>query len=112
MDKKIKQMYRYWISKSDNILHKEIVNIQKIKVADRYVYIAYNKNHRHHDEIESEQFETNMLQRSLWQSIYLYTENDELAIKHFEWAISEKIKVAKSQIAKCKNITLKLNSEG
>ena len=88
-----------------------MVYIKKIKTFERYVYVIYDSNHKYHDEIETNQFEKDMLKRSAWQSIYLYTENDELAIKHFKWALNEKIKAANNQIDKYRCILENLSSE-
>ena len=92
-------------------MHKEIVHIKKTKVFEKYIYIAYDKNHKYQGEIKADDFENNMLKRTVWQSIYLYKENDELALKHFKWALNERKKSAQKQIVKCEDILKGLDKE-
>ena len=97
---KVKQVYKYWISKSDGKMHKEIAYVLKSK----YDYTIFDSTNKPQSDIRIDEFENNMLQRTMWQAIYLYKEDDELAKKHFKWAIKSKIKEAREQIDKCEDM--------
>ena len=108
MDKEVKKVYRYWLSKQDNQIHKEIAFVKLINMNGHMKYVIWNEEQKSIGDIEKEEFEQNMLKRSVAQAIYLYKEDDELAKKHYKWAISEKIKDAKETLDKYLKIKAEL----
>lgn len=115
MENDSKQVYRYWISSKDNKIHKEIAYAKKSnKKSDwdgKYYYVTFDIKGKLLCKIDADEFENNMLKRSIGQSIFLYKENDELAIKHFKWAVNEKINSLKAQLDKNQEILSRLELE-
>ena len=106
MDNKKAKVFRYWISKTDNKLRKETAYAKLMKLNDfgKAVYVISDETGRVIDDIPKDQFENHMLERSYGQFICLKTENDELALKHFKWALDEKIREYKKMITHCEEI--------
>lgn len=94
-----KTIYKYWISKKDDCLHKDIVHITHGTTFSHRVpvYTIYGMDNNLQCTISEEDFK-NMLKRTAGQAIYLWKENDELAKKHFEWAVNTRIAELKSQL--------------
>lgn len=101
---KLKMVYRYWLSKADNRIHKDTAYIEYKQVDGKEMYVIFDSNYKTLGDMKKEEFNKDMLKRSAGQAIYFYKENDELAYKHFEWAINEKIKSAQEQLDKYNDI--------
>ncbi len=104
--KEPKKVYRYWISKADKKLHKEIcyAEIKRAVGGNKTYYLITSFAGKIIGDIPKDEFENHMLERSANQYICLYKENDSLAYKHFIWAINEKIKSAKETLVKYEDL--------
>ena len=100
----LKKVFRYWLNKSDNKVHKDVAYVEYKKLNDKQVYVIYDSNHRVLLDMTKSEFDNEMLKRSVGQPIFFHKENDDLALKHFKWAASEKIKAAKEQISKYESV--------
>lgn len=108
----IKQVYRYWISKIDNSLHKEISFIQELEHSNNQKNVViFDKDMHVVGDMSKHDFDNNMLKRTAGQFICFYKENDDLARKHFVWAANLKIKEAEGQIEKYKKIISNLKED-
>lgn len=111
--KELKQVYRYWISKADGKIHKDIAYIKTIK-ADRIQgekVIILDSQYRTLGDMSKFDFDNNMLKRTANQFVIFYKENDELALKHFVWAVKDKIRQAKEQVEHYEDALEKIENE-
>ena len=99
-NKELKQVYRYWLSKSDGKIHKDIAYIKQIKTKDKEKIIILDSEYKTLGDMSKFDFDNNMLKRTAAQFVIFYKENDELAYKHFLWALNDKIKATKDQLEK------------
>ena len=110
-NKNLKQVYRYWISKADGKIHKDVAYIKTIKVHDKENVIILDSSYHALGDMSKYDFDNNMLKRTANQFIVFYKENDELALKHFVWAVRDKIKQAKEQMEHYEEALLKIENE-
>ena len=104
MDKNLKKVYRYWLGKTDGLLHKEISYVSINKIQSELNYIIYDSQYKIRESMSKEEFDNKMLKRTSSQSIYLWKENDDLAFEHFKWALDEKLNKLHSQIEDAKRV--------
>ncbi len=107
--KKEKKIYKYWLSKQDNKLHKEVVYTKLIDMGGQKKYTIWDRNRKTLENIDKEVFEKKMMQRTVAQAIYFVREDDALAKKHYIWAIGEKIKDAQEIVDKYTKIKNELS---
>ncbi len=98
-------VYRYWISKQDNKLHKERCKVDTLRKDSTLFYCIHGDASEFISEYD---FKNKMLKRSIGQSIYLYEENDALAKKHYIWAYNEKISKLTEDLNRYKKVRAKL----
>ncbi len=104
---KTQKVYRYWIGKSDNKIHKSICEMDTIYKDSKAFYCIHDTSGNGSEFLSKQEFD-DILKRTVGLSIYLYSENDDLARKHFIWAIKEQIDKAKAQVKKYEEILGKL----
>ena len=102
---KTQKVYRYWIGKSDNKIHKSICEMEVLYKNNETFYCIHGDKS---EFISKEDFDKKMLQRSFGLSVYFYKENDELAKKHFAWAVKEQLEKTKEQVRRYEEILSRL----
>lgn len=111
-NKELKQVYRYWLSKADGKIHKDIAYIKQIKANDKEKVIILDSSYHSLGDMSKFDFDNNMLKRTAAQFIIFYKENDDLAYKHFLWAVNDKIKATKEQLEKYEQALENIKGEG
>lgn len=101
---KTQTVYRYWLSKADNKVHKSVCEMETLYKGKEAFYCIHDASGGGSEFVSKEEFDKKMLQRTVGLSIYLYKENDDLAKKHFIWAIKEQLDKAKEQVKKYESI--------
>ena len=93
-NKNLKQVYRYWISKADGKIHKDVAYIKTIKVHDKENVI--------------------ILDSSIWWVLlrsFSQFEKSTWVELDFVWAVRDKIKQAKEQMEHYEEALLKIENE-